>query len=87
MSHSGRTDSATSEKGRVAHSFECWRVKFFIETPAILWRTTSSHRLVFAALAARILLGGRVDFTELHELIVVLAADFRNERTLMADVL
>lgn len=55
------------------------RVRFFIETLTI--------RLALTALTSRILLRGRVNFTKLHKLVILLAADFRNEGALVSDIL
>ena len=76
MSQPGSTLFATAENAERGLP-KVDRVKFFIETPAIL--------LALAALAGT--LGGRVYLAELYELVVGLAADFRYEGALVADVL
>ena len=61
------------------------RVKFFIETPAIFIVSNVELRLAPASLTH--LLGRRVNLTKLHELVIDLATNFRNEGALETNVL
>jgi len=61
------------------------RVRFCIETPAIFIVSNVELRLALAALAH--LLGRWVNLTKLHELVIDLATNFRNESTFKADIL